>query len=107
LSDLDFADDVATLSLSLQESQRLTDKLCTLEDQIGLQINFTKTKIMGLTNATENIASNGQTLEKVQNFTYLGSKLSKDGDTMKEINTRIAIAGNAFTKLTNIWKTRP
>jgi hypothetical protein len=78
LSDLDSADDVATLSPSLQKSQRLSDKLCTLADQIGLQINSTKTKIMDLTNSTENIISNGQTLEKVRNFTYLGSNLSKD-----------------------------
>ena len=106
LSDLEFADNVATLNPSLQESQRLIDKPCTLADQIGLQINSTKTKIMDLTNSTENITSNGQILEKVQSFTYLGSKLSKYGDTMKEINTRIAIAGNAFTKLTNIWKSK-
>src|SRR5579871_3968764 len=103
LSDLDFADDVAILNTTPQQTQELTNKICTLAEQVGLQINASKTKIMELTNSTYNITTYGQTLEKVQNFTNLGSKMSSEGDATKEINTRIAMAANAFNKLTNIW----
>src|SRR5579871_3114367 len=75
LSDLDFADDVAILNTTPQQTQELTNKICTLAEQVGLQINASKTKIMELTNLTDNITTYGQTLEKVQNFTYLGSKM--------------------------------
>ena len=105
LFDLDFADDVAILNSTTQATHKLTSNLCTLAEQVGLQINSAKTKIMDLTNSTDNIVINGQTLE-VEHFTYLGSKVSNNGDTMKEINSRIAIAASAFTKLTNIWQSQ-
>ena len=41
-----------------------------------------------------------------KHFTYLGRKVSNNGDTMKEINSHIAIAASAFTKLTNIWQSQ-
>ena len=47
---------------------------------------------------------NGQQLEEVDAFKYLGATLSKDGRSTTEINTRIAIATAAISKLTKIWR---
>jgi len=43
-------------------------------------------------------------LEGVEQFTYLGSVISKDGDVEKEVNTRLAKAATVFRRLNNIWK---
>ena len=55
---------------------------------------------MDLTNQPNDIILNDQTIEKVTNFTYLGSKMSYDGDATSEITTRIALVSSAF--LTNL-----
>ena len=106
LEDLDFADDLALISSTHLNTQEKTDRLQHFSNQIGLQINTTKTKVMDLTNQPNDIILNDQTIEKVTNFTYLGSKMSYDGDATSEITTRIALASSAFNKLTNIWRSK-
>ncbi|BFY97740.1 hypothetical protein BsWGS_00780 [Bradybaena similaris] len=107
LEDLDFADDVALLSKSHPDAQEKMNRLQHFSEQIGLQINTAKTKILNLTNTTGVIKINNNALEEVQNFTYLGSRMTQDGDTTREIMTRIALASSAFNKLTNIWRSKP
>jgi hypothetical protein len=106
LEDLDFADDIALLSSSHADLQEKTEKLQFYSDQLGLQINSSKTKIMDYTETTSTIILNNNKLEKVSNFSYLGSKITADGDTNAEIMTRIVLASNAFNKLSNIWKSK-
>jgi len=43
-------------------------------------------------------------LECVDQFTYLGSVMTKDGDVEKEVNTRLAKTATVFRRLSNIWK---
>ena len=106
LEDLDFADDIALLSSTHKDAQEKTNRLQMVADQTGLQINSAKTKILDLTSKPDDIKLNDQALEKVNNFTYLGSKMSTTGDTTPEISTRIALAANAFNRLSNIWKSK-
>ena len=47
-----------------------------------------------------------QDIEDVTEFTYLGAKVTKDGNTEAEIKTRINKARGAFAALKNIWKTK-
>ena len=47
---------------------------------------------------------NGQRLEEVDTFKYLGATLSKDGGSTKEIKTRIALATAAMARLSRIWR---
>ena len=51
-----------------------------------------------------NIIMNGQRLEEVKDFKYLGSYVSEDGSSTKEIKARIGIATSAMTRLAKIWR---
>ena len=53
---------------------------------------------------TEEIMVDGRKMEEVNEFKYLGSIVTVDGDVEKEINTRIGIAAAAFRALDNIWR---
>ena len=55
-------------------------------------------------NAATNIMLNGQKLEGVDNFKYLGPTLTKDGSSTKEMKARVGLASYAMTKLNVIWK---
>ena len=53
---------------------------------------------------TVNIMMNKQKLEEVDSFKYLGSVMTKDGSSDKDIGARIGQATSAFTRLDTIWK---
>jgi hypothetical protein len=61
---------------------------------------------MDFTEVNIDIKLNNNPLEKVTHFTYLGSRMSYDGDVTSEIKTRIALASNAFKQLTNVWRSK-
>ena len=102
LEDLDFADDLAFLSVKLDHLQEKTDRYAK---QTGLTINTSKTKVMSIsTTPTAPVTVNGEPLEFVQDFTYLGSLISKDNGGQKDIKALLSKARCAFAKLQNIWK---
>ena len=105
LEDLDYADDVGLLSHRHQDIQQKIERLSQAANTIGLRINQKKTKVMR-TNTTNNslIRVNDKTLEVVEEFVYLGSKLSTEGDCHQEINTRISKANQAYAMLRSIWR---
>nr|KAG5708729.1 hypothetical protein BaRGS_034946 [Batillaria attramentaria] len=75
--------------------------------QIGLKISSKKTKHMRMNNRNNAaITVNGEALEEVEYFTYLGSKMTTDGDSEKEVRERILKASQAFASLKTIWRTR-
>ena len=49
---------------------------------------------------------NGKTLEKADQFKYLGSTQTKDGTAVKEVKIRLAQAHSAMTMLAVLWKTK-
>ncbi len=72
--------------------------------KIGLKINQGKTKTMQINGSnTDNFKINGEELEKVNKFTYLGSIMSNDGGTDKDIKCRIGKAAAVFKTLRPIW----
>ena len=81
-------------------------KACT---SFGLTISIKKTKVMFTPSPGEpymepNIFVNGQRLEVVDSFVYLGSTLSRDGSLDEEINTRISKASQSFGRLEKrVW----
>lgn len=105
LEDLDFADDLALLSSTMQHLQEKTDRLVKFAEQVGLFVNIKKTEVMSITkNITSSIEIKGEKLKTVNKFTYLGSVISKDDGARADIQTRISKARVAFNSLNNIWK---
>ena len=100
LEDLDFADDIALLSHRHQDMQEKTDAMETTAGNLGLKVSTKKTKGMRMNaRVQENIKLNGDEIEEVDDFTYLGSKMSNTGDGEVEIRARLANASQAFASL--------
>ena len=74
-------------------------------EKFGLKLNIQKTKIM----ASGCIASwqiDGETMETVTDFVFLGSKITADGDCSHEIKRRLLLGRKAMTNLDTILKSR-
>ena len=83
LEDLQFADDLALMSHRIQDTR---DKTRPLEEQgakVGLKINATKTKLMRIaTKRGDGVLIAGERIEEVDEYTYLGSIVSRKGGTV-------------------------
>ncbi|KAI0219914.1 hypothetical protein LSAT2_028559 [Lamellibrachia satsuma] len=107
LDDLDFADDLALLSHSHMQMQDKTTELALISAQVGLKINKRKTKILRTNTTCETpIMLEGETLEEVKYFTYLGSIVDTLGGTEADVKKRISKARVAFHMLRNVWKSK-
>ena len=74
-------------------------------EKVGLKLNIQKTKIM----ASGPITSwqiDGETVETVADFTFLGSKITADGDCSHEIKRRVLLGREVMTNLDSILKSR-
>ena len=104
LDDLDFADDIALLSHSLQQMQSKTSDLNGLARSVGLKIHAGKSKILRIGAKSDNqVTLDNTPLEEVSSFTYLGSIVDNQGGTDADIKTRIAKARTAFSQLHKVW----
>ena len=74
-------------------------------EKVGLKLNIQKTKIM----ASGPIISwqiDGETVETVADFIFLGSKITADGDCSHEIKRCVLLGRKVMTNLVNILKSR-
>ena len=74
-------------------------------EKVGLMLNIQKTKIM----ASGPITSweiDGEAVETVSDFTFLGSKITADGDCSYEIKRRLLLERKVMTNLDSIFKSR-
>ena len=107
LEDLDFADDLALLSHRIKDMRDKTEKLYEKGRKIGLKVNIKKTKIMKvMTRKSGAISVQNEDIEEVDQFTYLGSIISKTGGTEEDINARISKGRQAFAMLKPIWNSK-
>ena len=103
--DLDFADDIALLAQRQTDMQGKTDDAAASAGQIGLEANVPKTKHMRMNSRSqEAIRLYGTAIEEVDEFPYLGSKMTSDGSGDAEIKSRLSKASRAFGMLKNIWR---
>ena len=104
ISNLRLTDDIDGLAGSELELANLVESLEKTSTSFGMQISVEKTKLM--TNNTNGISSNirvnGENLETVQSYKYLGAIVTDEG-SMSEIRSRIALTVAALTKLKIIW----
>ena len=74
-------------------------------EKVGLKLNIQKTKIMASGPITS-LEIDGETVETVADFIFLGSKITADGDCSHEIKRRLLLGKNVMTNLDSILKSR-
>ena len=90
---------------SEEELKSLLMKVKEESEKAGLKLNIQKTKIM----ASGPITSwqvDGETMETVRDFIFLGSKITADGDCSHEIKRRLLLGRKTMTNLDSILKSR-
>ena len=90
---------------SEEEPKILWMKVKEESEKVGLKLNIQKTRIM----ASGPITSwqiDGETLEKVGDFIFLGSKITADGDCSHEVKRRLLLGRKVMTNLDSIFKSR-
>ena len=105
LEDLDYADDIALLSSKLHDLQEKTTRLCNIAKSVGLHINTKKTNVMRLnTKKQQHVQIEGNEIQDVSTFTYLGAVLDNEGGTGADIRRRMSLARTTFAMLRPVWK---
>ena len=74
-------------------------------EKVGLKLNIQKTKIMASGPVTA-WQTNGETVETGSDFIFLGSKITADGDSSREIKRRLLLGRKVMTNLDSILKSR-
>ena len=104
INNLRYADDT-TLMAESEEVKSLLMKVKEESEKISLKLNIQKTK----TTASGPITSwqiDGETVETVADFIFLGSKIAADGDCSHEIKRRLLLGRKVMTNLDSILKSR-
>src|SRR6266568_4292473 len=101
VSDVRFADDQGMVSNTESGMQKLIDKLNETAKKFSMKINIQKTTTMLMCRdggGVVNITVDGQRVEHVQSFKYIGSIISEDGRSLTDVKYRIALAKEAFNR---------
>ena len=102
--EIKYADDTSLMAEN-KELKTLLMKVKEESEQVGLKLNIQKTKIMasGPITAWE---IDGETVETVADFIFLGSKITADGDCSHEIKRCLLLGRKVMTNLESILKSR-
>ena len=105
INNLRYADDTILMAESEEELKRFLIKVKEESEKAGFKLNIQKTKIM----ASGPITSwqiDGETIETVAYFIFLGSKITADGDYSHEIKRHLLLGRKVMTNLDSILKSR-
>ena len=105
MNNLRYADETTLMAESKEELKSLLMKVKEESEKAGLKLSFQKSKIM----ASGPITSwqiDGDTIEIVIDFIFLGSKITTDGDCSHEIKRHLLLRKKAMTNLDSILKSR-
>ena len=105
INNLKYADDTTFMSESEEDLKSLLMKVKEESEKVGLKLNIQKTKIM----ASAPIISweiDGETMETVSDFIFLGSKITADGDCSHEIKRRLLLGRKIMINLDSTLKSR-
>ena len=100
-----YADDITLMAENEEELKSLLMKVKQENEKPGLKLNIQKTKIM----ASDPITScqiDGETMETVTDFVFLGSKITADGDYSHEIKRQLLLGRKTMTNLDSTLKSR-
>jgi len=98
--DLRYADDTALLSTTPKGLENLIKSVKEHSEHRGLYLNVKKTKCKD----QAIIQVEGEEIERVNSFEYLGAKIEANGKTTPEIRRRLAMATSKLKKMEKIWK---
>ena len=90
---------------SEEELKSLLIQVKEESEKVGLKLNIQKTKIMA-SSPTTSCQIDGETVETVADFTFLGSKITADGDCNHEIKRCLLLGRKVMTNLDSIFKSR-
>ena len=105
INNLRYADDTTLMTESEEELKSLLMKVKEESEKVGLKLNIQKTNII----ASGPISSwqiDGEIVETVADFIFLGSKITADGDCSHEIKRRLLFGRKVVTNLESILKSR-
>ena len=105
INNLRYADDTTLMAESEEELKSLSMKAKEESEKVGLKLTIQKTKIM----ASDPITSwqiDGETVETVADFIFLGSKITVDGDCSHEIKRCFLLGRKVMNNLDSILKSR-
>ena len=105
INNLRYADDTTLMAESEEELKSLLMRMKEESEKAGLKFNIQKTKIMAFgPNTSWQI--DGEKVETVPDFIFLGSKITADGDCSHEIKRYLLLGRKAMTNLDSILKSR-
>ena len=105
INNLRHIDDTTLMAESEEEPKSLLMKVKEESEKVGLKLNIQKTKII----ASGPITSwqiDGETVETVADFIFLGSKITAEGDCSHEIKRHLLLGRKVITNLDSILKSR-
>ena len=105
INNLRYADDTTLMAEREEELKSLLMKVKVESEKVGLKLNIWKTKIMA-SGPTTSWEIDGETVETVSDFIFLGSKITADGDCSHEIKRRLLLGRKVMTNLDSILKSR-
>uniref|UniRef100_A0A4W2CQL0 Reverse transcriptase domain-containing protein n=1 Tax=Bos indicus x Bos taurus TaxID=30522 RepID=A0A4W2CQL0_BOBOX len=105
IDNLRYADDTTLMAESEEDLKSLLMKVKEESENVGLKLNIQKTKIMASGPITS-WETDGETVETVSDFVFLGSKITADGDFSHEIKRRLLLGRKVTTNLDSILKSR-
>ena len=100
-----YADDTTLLAESKEELKSLLMKVKEESEKVGLKLNIQKSKIIPPGPVTS-WQIDGETMETVTDFIFLGSKITADGDCSHEIKRHLLLGRKVTTNVESILKSR-
>ena len=105
INDLRYTDDITLMAESKEELKNLLMRVKQESGKAYLKLNIQKTKIMA-TGPIPSCHIDGETVERIRDFIFLGSKITADGDCSHEIKRRLLLGRKAMTNLDTVLKSR-
>ena len=99
INNLRYADDTTRMAESEEELKSLLMKVKVESEKVGLKLNMASSPITSR-------EIDGETVETVSNFIFLGPKITADGDFSHEIKRRLLLGRRVMTNLDSIFKSR-
>ena len=103
INNLRYADDTTLMAENKEELKSLLMEVKEESEKVGLKLNIQKTKIM-VSSPITSWEIDGETVETVADFIFLGSKITAVGDCSHEIKRHLFLGRKVMTNLDSIFK---